>query len=162
VIELAVPPLRERREDITPLAEAVLQRLSDELGEIAPTLTDDARESLEQYPFPGNVRELENVLERALALSDGELITAADLHLPASRPAAAPGGARITAPQPAMPAAPIPGNASTACPARLHRTTRTRSHHQDARGMPLQQDQGRRQARHHLPRDAVQAQEAGD
>jgi two-component system response regulator PilR (NtrC family) len=114
VIELAVPPLRERREDITPLAEAVLQRLSDELGEIAPTLTDDARESLEQYPFPGNVRELENVLERALALSDGELITAADLHLPAPRPAAAPGGARITAPQPAMPAAPIPGNASTA------------------------------------------------
>jgi two-component system response regulator PilR (NtrC family) len=114
VIELAVPPLRERREDITPLAEAVLQRLSDELGEIAPTLTDDARESLEQYPFPGNVRELENVLERALALSDGELITATDLHLPAPRPAAAPGNARITAPQPAMPAPPIPGNAGTA------------------------------------------------
>jgi two-component system response regulator PilR (NtrC family) len=114
VIELAVPPLRERREDITPLAEAVLQRLSDELGEIAPTLTDDARESLEQYPFPGNVRELENVLERALALSDGELITAADLHLPASRPAAAPGNARITAPQPATPAAPTSGNAGTA------------------------------------------------
>ena len=80
VIELAVPPLRERREDITPLAEAVLQRLSDELGEIAPTLTDDARESLEQYPFPGNVRELENVLERAYILTDKRIILPE--HLP--------------------------------------------------------------------------------
>ena len=53
-----------------------------------------------QYAFPGNVRELENVLERALALSDGELITAVDLHLPSARPPAP--GARTTGVQPAV------------------------------------------------------------
>ena len=101
VIELAVPPLRERREDIPALAQGILKRLADDLGEIPPTLSPDAIEALMQYPFPGNVRELENVLERALALSDGELITALDLHLPSARPAAA--GTRTTGTQPAVP-----------------------------------------------------------
>jgi two-component system response regulator PilR (NtrC family) len=105
VIELAVPPLRERSGDIPALAAGILQRLSDDLGEIPPTLTDDAVEALTQYAFPGNVRELENVLERALALSDGALITAADLHLPSARAPAAPSGARVTAQQPAVPSA---------------------------------------------------------
>jgi two-component system response regulator PilR (NtrC family) len=111
VIELAVPPLRERREDIPVLAHGILKRLADELGEVAPTLTPDALEALSQHPFPGNVRELENVLERAMALSDGALVRATDLHLPSAR---APGGAaRTTGTQPAVPAAagPVPAGA---------------------------------------------------
>ncbi len=82
VIALPVPPLRERRDDILPIAEAVLARIAAEQG-MALTLADDARAALAAYPFPGNVRELENVLERAVALADGAQIHAADLGLPA-------------------------------------------------------------------------------
>jgi two-component system, NtrC family, response regulator PilR len=112
VIELAVPPLRERREDIPALAHGILKRLADELGEIAPTISPDAIEALMQYPFAGNVRELENILERALALSDGELITAVDLRLPSTRPAA-PGtrAAGAAAPMPSASAGPVPAGA---------------------------------------------------
>ncbi len=108
VIELGVPPLRERREDIPVLANSILKRLADELAEVAPTITDAALEALSSYPFPGNVRELENILERALALSDGALIGPGDLHLPSGRqaPPGAPGAPRITGTQPAVPALP--------------------------------------------------------
>jgi two-component system response regulator PilR (NtrC family) len=99
-VRILVPPLRERREDIVPLAEGILRRLADELGDIAPTLTQDAMDALRQYPFPGNVRELENVLERALALCEGALITAEDLRLPVAN-AAASSAARVTGAQPA-------------------------------------------------------------
>ncbi len=78
VIELRMPPLRERLEDIAPLVEAILRRLG---GEHHPVLTSDALRALEQYPFPGNVRELENILERALALCSGESVETDDLHL---------------------------------------------------------------------------------
>jgi two-component system response regulator PilR (NtrC family) len=81
VIGLPVPPLRDRREDIPAIAEAVLARLAQEQG-LALGLADDARAALAAYPFPGNVRELENVLERAVALADGPTIHAADLGLP--------------------------------------------------------------------------------
>jgi two-component system response regulator PilR (NtrC family) len=83
VIELPVPPLRERREDIAQIAAAVLERLAGELGEPALQLSEEALAGLREYPFPGNVRELENILERATALCDGNLIGAADLALPA-------------------------------------------------------------------------------
>jgi two-component system response regulator PilR (NtrC family) len=83
VIELPVPPLRERREDIPLIAEAILKRLSSELGEALPGLSEKAHAALAAYPFPGNVRELENILERAVALCDGEQIEVADLSLPA-------------------------------------------------------------------------------
>jgi two-component system response regulator PilR (NtrC family) len=102
VIELIVPPLRERREDIPMLANSILRKLADELGEIAPTLTEEAAQRLMQYPFPGNVRELENILERALAMCDGALITPADLHLPAQRPIVAGHAPRVTGSQPAF------------------------------------------------------------
>ncbi len=82
VIELPVPPLRERREDITVIAAAVLKRLSEEWGDPAPPLADSALEALANYPFPGNVRELENILERAVALCEGNSIEAKDLQLP--------------------------------------------------------------------------------
>jgi two-component system response regulator PilR (NtrC family) len=85
VIELVVPPLRERRADIPALAHAVLVRLAAELGEPAPAIAPDAMARLMDYPFPGNVRELENILERALALSDGAGISVEDLRLPSLR-----------------------------------------------------------------------------
>ena len=78
VIELRMPPLRERVEDIAPLVDSILHRL---FAEMPPRLSDGALKALELYSFPGNVRELENVLERATALSSGGAIEADDLHL---------------------------------------------------------------------------------
>ena len=79
VIELSMPPLREMREDIPVVAQAILARLAR--GTPA-RLMADAVVALEKYPFPGNVRELENILERGLSLAaDPTQITAEDLHL---------------------------------------------------------------------------------
>jgi two-component system, NtrC family, response regulator PilR len=86
VIELRVPPLRERRGDLPQLAGSVLQRLAASHGRPAPTLAQSALDALSQYAFPGNVRELENILERALALAEGDSISATDLRLPAPPP----------------------------------------------------------------------------
>jgi len=82
VIELAVPPLRQRREDIAVISAAILARLAGEQADTLPTLTEEAEAALAAYPFPGNVRELENILERAVALCDGKHIEVADLYLP--------------------------------------------------------------------------------
>ncbi|WP_049620815.1 sigma-54-dependent transcriptional regulator, partial [Frateuria defendens] len=82
VIELRVPPLRERRGDVPLLAEFILGQLAAKSGAAPGKLQPDAQQALENYDFPGNVRELENILERAMAMCDGELITAADLMLP--------------------------------------------------------------------------------
>jgi two-component system response regulator PilR (NtrC family) len=82
VIELPVPSLRQRREDIPQLVEAILQRLAAEMGEGRMQLSEAALDALRAYPFPGNVRELENILERAMALCEGERIDVADLALP--------------------------------------------------------------------------------
>lgn len=80
VIEITVPPLRERTEDIPLLASTILQRLAIENGlAITPELDTTALKVLKAHPFPGNVRELENVLERATALCDGQRISAGDL-----------------------------------------------------------------------------------
>jgi two-component system response regulator PilR (NtrC family) len=81
VIELMIPPLRERVEDIPLLAEALCRKLSDNMGMKPPRLTTDAAEALQRYTFAGNVRELENTLERALTLCNGTEITAQDLQL---------------------------------------------------------------------------------
>ena len=79
VIELSMPSLREMREDIPPIANAILAKLSRSGG---AGLEPEAVVALERYPFPGNVRELENILERGLSLAaDPQHITAADLHL---------------------------------------------------------------------------------
>jgi two-component system nitrogen regulation response regulator NtrX len=77
VIELTMPPLRERKEDIRELAEAFLKKYA---GEKQPlTLSRDALDVLEQYPWPGNVRELENVIHRSVVLAKGGTIEGADL-----------------------------------------------------------------------------------
>ncbi|HEY0193889.1 MAG TPA: sigma 54-interacting transcriptional regulator, partial [Kofleriaceae bacterium] len=78
VIELRLPPLRHRREDIPLLAEHFLRRFSAEHGR-ASRLTSEAMRRLESYEFPGNVRELENLIERAIALSSGPMIGVSDL-----------------------------------------------------------------------------------
>jgi len=78
VIELNVPALRYRPEDIRPLSNSILQSL----GASNLLLTDDAIKLLESYAFPGNVRELENLLHRAIALSDNQQIKATDINLP--------------------------------------------------------------------------------
>lgn len=90
VIELRVPPLRERRDDLPQLAASILARLARSHGRPTPLLSPSALEALASYSFPGNVRELENILERALALAEEDTIGASDLRLP-HPPVARPG-----------------------------------------------------------------------
>jgi two-component system response regulator PilR (NtrC family) len=78
--------LRERLEDIAPLVDAILRRV---FGDTTPKLSSGALKALEFYSFPGNVRELENILERATALCSGDTIEVDDLHL---GPEEMPGG----------------------------------------------------------------------
>ena len=82
VIDVHVPSLRERLDDLPELTENILRRIASQEGNGNTHLERSALEALSKYDFPGNVRELENILERALALSDGESITADDLHFP--------------------------------------------------------------------------------
>jgi len=72
VIEILVPPLRERRDDLPALCEALLERIAREAGMPVPPLSASLIEQLQSLPLPGNVRELENLLHRAVALHDGE------------------------------------------------------------------------------------------
>ena len=82
VIELKVPPLRERAGDLPQLTREILHKLAAEYGGAAPRVARDALALFESYAFPGNVRELENILERAFALCENDEIHAADLQLP--------------------------------------------------------------------------------
>jgi two-component system response regulator PilR (NtrC family) len=85
VIQIVVPPLRERIGDLPAICAAVLARIAADAGITpVPTLTAGALDHLMRYPFAGNVRELENLLHRALALSGGAEIERADLGLPDS------------------------------------------------------------------------------
>ncbi|KYF68890.1 Fis family transcriptional regulator [Sorangium cellulosum] len=79
VIRIELPPLRERPEDISRLAERFLRRFAAELGKDVRGLTTDAVRALDAYAFPGNVRELENMMERAVALAGGPSIGLGDL-----------------------------------------------------------------------------------
>ena len=81
VIELRVPSLRERREDIEQLSSSILQRLANSTGQPAAKLHPQALETLKGYRFPGNVRELENMLERAYTLCENDQIDASDLRM---------------------------------------------------------------------------------
>jgi len=88
VIQLHVPALRERVEDIQRLADHMLDRFAEITGLPHPELSDDALDALNGYAFPGNVRELENILERAMTLCDANIIHADDLQLPENSPLA--------------------------------------------------------------------------
>ena len=82
VIEAAVPNLRDRPGDIPELIDYFVNKLCEQWQIDVPSITDRARNALAAYPFPGNVRELENILERALTLSEGKAIDTAHLQLP--------------------------------------------------------------------------------
>lgn len=89
VIELQVPALRERREDIPLITAQVLEKLAEGSGLPPVTLSTAAAEALKNYRFPGNVRELENMLERAYTLCENDVIDVADLRFNQAAPQAA-------------------------------------------------------------------------
>jgi two-component system response regulator PilR (NtrC family) len=98
VIEIRMPSLRECSSDVPALAKHIVSRLSGANGRVPPEMDSGALAALREYPFPGNVRELENILERALALLAGETITVDDLQLAPNAPcveAPAPGQAPL-------------------------------------------------------------------
>jgi len=88
-LPLAVPPLRERAEDIPVLARALLARIAADLGRGELSLSEEAHDALRAYSWPGNTRELRNVLERAAILGRGQVLEARDVRFPA--PFEAPG-----------------------------------------------------------------------
>ncbi|MGE4617938.1 MAG: sigma-54 dependent transcriptional regulator [Gammaproteobacteria bacterium] len=96
VIEIAVPPLRERPDDVALLVEHFLAARSEEFGVSIPVLDPSAHAALKAYGFPGNVRELENILERAMTLCEQDTIRPEDLRLPGARQTA-PAEAEIDA-----------------------------------------------------------------
>jgi len=79
VITIFIPPLRERKEDIIPLVNNFIQKYNQKCGKNIQGLTQEAKETLFSYPWPGNIRELENVIERGVVLSRGEAIDKSDL-----------------------------------------------------------------------------------
>ena len=109
VIELALPPLRARLDDLPVLANAILARLA---GPGGASLGPGVLDALRGYSFPGNVRELENVLERALAFANDGVIQVEDLSLKAARPAE--GARAYEAPAPALPPTPAEAPAAPA------------------------------------------------
>jgi two-component system response regulator PilR (NtrC family) len=81
VIELRVPALRERLDDVPPLVDMLLDRVAGQIGVSRPQIGDDAMDKLLSYAYPGNVRELENILERAVTLCSDDRIEPEDIQL---------------------------------------------------------------------------------
>ena len=82
VVQISLPPLRHRREDIQPLADRFFQRYNREMGERLSGISPEGMQRLLSYDFPGNVRELENLIERAVALESGTVLSADHLPVP--------------------------------------------------------------------------------
>jgi transcriptional regulator with GAF, ATPase, and Fis domain len=107
VVPSAVPPLRERPEDIVPMARQFLVDFARHLNVKVPALTSDDELSMTSYGFPGNVRELRNVIERAVVMAK-DTDRRLSLHLPAARaPSVAPPPLVAEAPPEEAPAAPV-------------------------------------------------------
>jgi DNA-binding NtrC family response regulator len=87
VIPITLPPLRNRAEDIPALVDTLLERLGVELNRKVDGLSREAMARLVRYSFPGNIRELRNILERALVIAPGPIVQLSDLELPADAPA---------------------------------------------------------------------------
>ena len=111
VIDVRVPPLRERRQDIPELAKALLRKITADSGQPPPTMQPEFLQHLQNLPLAGNVRELENTLHRCWALSDGKELSANLLHDIPQQPA--PASAPLSAPPPAS----IATTTATASPA---------------------------------------------
>jgi transcriptional regulator with PAS, ATPase and Fis domain len=98
-VSIVVPPLRDRREEIEPLARRFVTRFAEDAGRSPPSISEGVLALLRAYHWPGNVRELRNVAERAVMLCDGDVIELD--HLPVDRMTAEPeGGAGVTSPAP--------------------------------------------------------------
>src|SRR5215472_9993584 len=96
VVPIDIPPLREHKEDIPELVNHFLARFSRDNGKVIHQITPAALKVLTDYHWPGNVRQLENIIERAMALSAGPVLDAQDIHLDLRPvPSAAPGGAQF-------------------------------------------------------------------
>jgi two-component system nitrogen regulation response regulator NtrX len=115
VVPIAVPPLRERAGDVGALAAEFLKRIASDLGRPEPKLTREALAWLARQPWPGNVRQLKNLMERAAILADGTTLDAPELE-------------RLSGASPAAPAAPASGDGAQAD---LFRTCRTFAEFQD-------------------------------
>ena len=87
-IHLEIPPLRERPEDIIPLARIFLEKYAALYKRAVPTLSPDAEKQLREYPWMGNIRELEHAIEKALIIADGPMLDDRSLNLPAAQNAA--------------------------------------------------------------------------
>jgi two-component system response regulator FlrC len=81
VFPITLPPLRERRQDIVPLSHTLLAQVARDIGRHALTLAEDAERAIAEAPWPGNVRQLANALERAAILADGSIVRAEHLAL---------------------------------------------------------------------------------
>jgi two-component system response regulator PilR (NtrC family) len=98
VIRIELPPLRDRRDDVPLLTERFLRRFAREMGKDVAGLSADAMRALEAYTFPGNVRELENLMERAVALAQSRMIGLGELPREISGMAASPTPALLALP----------------------------------------------------------------
>jgi two-component system response regulator AtoC len=88
VIQITLPPLRERQEDIPLLADHFLKKCNSVMGKSVHGIASNAIKALQNYSFPGNIRELENIIERAVILADTEMITLKDLEVSSTAPKA--------------------------------------------------------------------------
>lgn len=86
-MHLRLPALRERTDEIVPLAEIFIAKYAERYRRAVSGLTEDARRQLESYSWSGNIRELQNCIEKAVIMSEGEILTANDIEIPQDRKA---------------------------------------------------------------------------